>query len=227
MAQKNLIKIDGGYIKIGNIHVLIGIDSKSIINIKAIEDVSNQNVHIFLTSPDDINDDFREIVKVVSMFMDDTRLTVHIPRFIRDTKPLIDIKQFVTIDGRKVHPYCTLVCESKGPSFRIPGTDKMLDITYTKKGVMAAVRVYDKQYTGYKVRGCDQNSKDPKARGAVNSIPRMNNPEMFKNEIIKSFKESCPDGILSSFRNDDDIWEYIMGEGEWSVKEVDDSNKES
>lgn len=217
MTQKNLIKIDGGYIKIGNIHILIGIDSKSLINIKATEDVSNQNVHIFLTSPDDINNDFREMIKVVSMYMDDTRLTVHIPKFIRDVKPLIDLKEFSAVDGCKMHKYCTMVCESKGPSFRIPGTDNMLDIIYTKKGITSCIRLYERQYTGYKVQGCDPNSKDPMARGAINSIPRMNNPEMFKKDIIKSFKQSCPDGILSSFESDDDIWDYIMMNGEWSV----------
>lgn len=210
MLQKNLPTGVDNYIRLGNIHIFIGMNDHTLGIIRGIRKVANQNVHIFLTSPDNIGSELDEIVTIVAMYMDDARLTIHVPKFIRDVKTL-------AVNAFKKYPYCKIVGESRGPSFRIPGMNKMLDIVYTKKGITASVRLYSSQYSGYKVHGCDPNSRDPMEHGAVNSIPRLKNPDMFKNEIIKSFKKSCPDGILSSFKSDDDIWDYIMMNGEWSV----------
>jgi hypothetical protein len=45
------------------------------------------------------------------------------------------------------------------------------------------------------------------------------NPNMFKDKLIEGFKKSCPPGILKTFKTDDEIWDYIMQQGMWKVKE--------
>ena len=37
----------------------------------------------------------------------------------------------------------------------------------------------------------------------------MEYPELFKEEIIERFKNITPDGILKSFKDDEDIWEFV------------------
>ena len=44
-------------------------------------------------------------------------------------------------------------------------------------------------------------------------------PELFKDQIIENFKKATPELILKSFKDDNDIWDYINKNGEWSVKE--------
>jgi len=54
------------------------------------------------------------------------------------------------------------------------------------------------------------------------------NPEMFKDKLIEGFKKECPERILITFKSDDDIWDYIMQQGNWEPdKEVVQANNRS
>lgn len=132
MLQKNLPACVDNYIRLGNIHIFIGMNDHTLGIIRGIRKVANQNVHMFLTSPDNIGSELDEIVTIVAMYMDNARLTIHVPKFTRGVKTL-------AVNAFKKYP-CKVVGESIGPSFRIPGIDKLMDILYTEKGIIASVR---------------------------------------------------------------------------------------
>lgn len=43
----------------------------------------------------------------------------------------------------------------------------------------------------------------------IRSMATRENPELFKDDIIRRFKDVTPDGILKTFKDDDDIWSFI------------------
>lgn len=51
--------------------------------------------------------------------------------------------------------------------------------------------------------------------GVFSSVYRKEDPELFKEDIINDFKKATPRGILKSFENDEDIWDYVMMQNSW------------
>ena len=40
-----------------------------------------------------------------------------------------------------------------------------------------------------------------------------------RNQLIEEFKKHCPKGILEVFKNDDEIWEYIIENSEIKIED--------
>ena len=53
-----------------------------------------------------------------------------------------------------------------------------------------------------------------------NTSDSFNN--MFRNKFIEAFKRDCPD-IVKNFKNDDEIWNFIMVNSKMVIKEEEDN----
>ena len=58
-------------------------------------------------------------------------------------------------------------------------------------------------------------------KGIFDTAEMRLNPENFKEQLIESFKRDLPDEMVNSFKNDEDIWDFINQNGEWECSEDD------
>lgn len=223
------------YLRVKNNHIIINPDFSSInklyLNLVILDNtiVENQRIHLFISKySKEIN---KCIIYILKHFAFSCKITIHIPKNVKDLKVVIEecLKEFKTTHGIE-YLNCKVFIESKGPSFKIhnkfcgcfnDGLNDEVDIIYGKKGIHINYSLLDAEYSNYfykGIRGCNKP-------GAIRTKPQKEYPELFKDLIIKQFKESTPEGILKSFKSDDDIWDYILGNGEWKVVGIDDGSK--
>ena len=50
-------------------------------------------------------------------------------------------------------------------------------------------------------------------------------PDEIRTKLIEEFKKDCPKGILEAFKNDNEIWEYIVENSQITVKFEDEENE--
>ena len=118
-------------------------------------------------------------------------------------------------------------CETKGPVFEIPGESfHVLNIIYDKDGVRPCIeyrRVHNNDpFAAY---DCARNISNN--MGPFDTMPKVIAPELFKDQLLAKFKKECPPGILSSFSGDDDIWDYMLNNGEWRVEDNEPATDEN
>ena len=61
------------------------------------------------------------------------------------------------------------------------------------------------------------NDIDNKNKSIFETVEERLNPEQFREKLVTAFKMNCPEKILKSFKGDEDIWNFIMKQGEWKV----------
>lgn len=223
------------YLRIKNNHIIINPNLTSrnslYLNLVILDNtiVENQRIHLFISKYD--NDVNENVIYILEHFATKCKITIHIPKIVKDLKVVIeeDIKKFKDI--HKVEFLnCKVFAESKGPSFQIhnkfwrcfnDGLNDKIIIVYDNDGIHVSYSLFDIKYSSYFYKTTKEHEKP----GAIRSKPQKEHPELFKDLIIKQFKESTPEGILKSFKSDDDIWDYILGNGEWKVVGVDDGSK--
>lgn len=196
------------YIKDGNINILFNITSIEELSLRCSMSnpswLKNQIFHLFITDKDLITNDLRNLVSEISI---SRKVIIHIPKQIEDIKLLID----ETLDGLK----CLILVEKKDVVFSYYNVNTKskydLIIKYEDYNIDVLFKFEDFKYENYFTH--------KNFRGITNKVMKER-PEEFKDKIIKNFKNETPEEILNSFKNDEDIWDYIMNQGEWKVKEV-------
>lgn len=191
------------YIKNGNINILININTIEELSTKCPVSnqswLKNQNFHLFITDKDLITEDMRKMVSEISI---SRKVTIHIPKPIEDIKILID----EMLDGIK----CVILIEKKGVEFSYYDTNTKsnydLEFIYEDDKINISFKFIDFYYENYFI--------NKTYRGITNKVMRER-PEIFKDKIIKNFKNETPKGILENFDNDEDIWDYILSQGKW------------
>ena len=195
------------YIHFRNIHVIINPSDKNINdNLESIKDKSNQVIHIFLL-------DFKRIDKVESIInlYPKSKIIIHIPYQVKDIKKYLDSLNIDAFKNKNVKVFI----ERKGPSFCIAENINgyyqkfNLNVKYNDDGVETSISIHNTDYPNYKIKYLGGEG------GAIKTILQRDNPELFKKEIINNFRSSCPKGILKTFKSDNEIWDYIMMNGEW------------
>lgn len=224
------------YLRIRNNHILINPDMNAVF-IKLYKNIiisdntilENQKIHLFICKYDSkVNE---SIIYILKHFSAGCKIVIHIPKLTKDLKITLenDIEEFVRINKIE-YPVCKIITERSGPSFKVHGKNwsfvndsitDIVNIVYSNKGIHISYSIFDVKYSNYTYHEL-RISKKP---GAVRTKPQRDNPELFKDLIIKQFKEATPDGILKAFKNDNEIWDYILGNGEWKVLGVDNGSK--
>ena len=154
-------------------------------------------IHIFITSADNAIKYLKDFIDCINK---EAKVFIHIPKNVADIKVIVD-------DIIKDIPNVKSLCEKVGPIFYMDDYSLDLEIRYDKDTIVITVNidriVYDKYHY---------------SEGAITTYPMKVKPDLFKDRIIKKFKRICPKGILSSFKDDEDIWNYIMQDEEWINK---------
>ena len=240
MDQKN-------YMCIGNMHIFINFNHDNFEYITSINPRSVQTIHVFITTHAAINNDLKMLIGKYKKFVVDgqeyrSKIVIHLPRRIKELKTLIEKflgPEYVVDNGY------ILIAERKGPRFMLDSypdcfeyIDNWLNIIYDKSSIkitMTREPGHPKKHVLYGRGGYPISIKFPEY--PYNVIDKDNDPgifetaemrlepEMFKDKLIAGFKENCPEGILKSFKTDEDIWDYIMEQGTWSQKDTPDTNE--
>lgn len=202
--SKNIIMNKEKYFKINNMHIFV---QPSACDMNIFEEISkkkNQRIHIFEINPLAIKEN---LIEIINMVQDDTKVIIHIPYMVKDYALLLR-KELGNIQKK-----WKIITEKSEVEFKC-----YLHIKFTKDDDYYSIQTY----IGVNDFKLPRNIYDYKTNASFRSLVQLNNPEIFKDTIIKNFKKSAPHGILRSFTNDSDIWDYIMEQGEWTN---DDTNE--
>ncbi len=182
-------------------------------------------VHVFITDGDVINDNLREFL--CTFYYEgggEPVVTIHVPKSMSDMKVVIDHmmdKAFEEDSWFTRRPRFHVIAESRGAKFKIyewsrrSGKEVYLNFRFENDRLRTVIDMNTYMFDGYDCH-FRKFGGEP---GAVKNYMQCRFPELFKDKILASFKESCPEGILKSFKNDDDIWGFILQNGEWANKE--------
>lgn len=201
------------YIRTHNNHIFIQPSESNIDLISSIVQKDQQHIHVFELYPETIKN---IITMMVDKLSTKSKLIIHIPHEFKDYKRLIESWVGDNNKNWKVIP------EGKEIKFSFSRDKRLIKLTFSNQhgmmrlGVHLEILSFDLPENKYfdMVLG-------RKNEGAIRTIPQRNNPELYRDVIIKNFKRSTPDGILKTFNDDDDIWDYIKQTGEWAVDKVD------
>jgi len=178
-----------------------------------------RKVHVFITSHASINDSLKTMANIYGKPSKSknncTKIIIHIPYPIKELAPLV--KEFMGDS-----PYQMYV-EGRGK--------KGCAVLFTDDGNYTVLIGYFKNYLGISVSGDYRNRgtivKFPKYpynpieednQGIFSNAAERLNPIQFKDKLVEAFKKNCPPSLMKSFKGDDDIFDYIVEQGEWSVK---------
>lgn len=196
------------YIRIADKHLIFDMSRDNpewaLINAKTL--VKNQNYHFFVSSIKQVNNDLKDLVGRAQNYA--RKVIIHIPKSLDDVRVAVKL-----LLGEELK--YKIVVERFGPVFSLENPrmkDWLLRIRYEKGSIATSIDLMSKGIDTLSYHsGMDHDSP-------VGNIIRQLHPAMFKDKIIKQFKSVTPDGILKSFKSDDDIWDYIMQSGEWNVR---------
>lgn len=209
-------EIDERYYRLGDVHIFSQMGPDQFFEIKNnIADKRHQKIHIFELYPDSIMETIKEIIEVVHS---ETKIIIHISHYMKDYKILMEEK-FKDIKRDSKIPKYYIIAERKPVIFSwVDKNDdnKQHSIIFTFKKHNGRFQLtINNQIKAWTLR----NQMYDYSNAAIRSQVQLNNPELFKDTIIKNFKRVTPDGILGTFDSDDDIWDFITDQGEWASKE--------
>jgi len=203
---------------------------------------SNINVHIVMTGKECLVGDMLDVIEKILEDAKFTKITIHTPYELHDiwnflnNKNEITLMRWTKLIGDKnsgVRP------ELKRISFEYNRGDLVFGTT--KHPPKHKTHSLDLRKVNYKLRvhyeggkiSCttllyeDKTNIPTSSKGAIQTRAQQIDPEAHKEEIIANFKSVTRLGILKTFRDENDIWNYIMKQGPWANKEKSDTEKKS
>jgi len=195
MTQKN-------YINIFHTHIFINFTSHNLDFLNEMHPGSIRKIHVFITNHASINESLKFLADRYAMVI------IHTPRHLPVLETLA--YKFITSCNRVIYTNREVLFGSYG-MLRIIYKKDYLEIVTPKSTAMVI------KFPKYPYNLVDEDTD----KGVFESAEMRLNPEMFKDKLISEFKRQVPSGILKAFKTDDDIFEYIMQQGEWNVKERD------
>lgn len=195
------ITMYGNYIHFKDMHIFNNINDINISIADNFKDKINQRIHIFITTHQCI-----DILKSLIKICNKAKIFIHVPYHVKDIKKYLDIEL-------EDFPNVKVFLERKGPSFSINEYTHgfyykmMLDVIYNEDEVLMSINLHRTSFQSYFISHCKH--------GAIKTNLQKEYPELYRDEIIQNFKDETPKGILKSFKDDNDIWNYIMNNNEW------------
>lgn len=202
MIESQASKIRG-YYRIKNNHVFVQcLSSNELILslINSISKIENQNIHIFDLNPLLIKDLIEMIIDIMSY--NKIKVIIYIPKIMKDYKTIIE-------DYYKNDNKLWKIAIYSKPVIFIDSSN----ITTRKLEISCLLYQYN-----YIIRATNSYITDNmmsrhfyEENGIIfDTVLKRKYPELFKDKIIKKFKKHCPNSILTTIKNDEDIWNFIM-----------------
>lgn len=211
----------GDYYKAGSAHIFFDPREINLPNVPELLDSiakkPNQKVHIFISgTKGDVIPNLPAFIAFLMRYPETpTTIVIHVPKKV----PLLYEMTDLVLKGIEPKLKYKLIRESKFVSFRTHWP-VFLDVAFTDSEIVTNINL--RRYTYPKTAKTDKNGKC--ICGPLCDPTMSGNIQMFKPQIIETFKKSTPDGILKAFNNDDEIWDYIIQNGEWKASVVSDGS---
>lgn len=167
----------------------------------------DKRIHIFLTNTHVIKDShFKEFLEAwFQTPNEEPVITIHLPKNMVDYKKLI-LEKFIPTLKTAYVPRIRVYCECGPIEFKIrSGYEGYLTFTWETTQLSVSYQI-----DTYRIYGYATNTN-----GAIQNKIQAEHPDLFREKILENFKSNCPEGILNSFKSDEDIWNYITQNGEW------------
>lgn len=203
------VKKTGNYIKIGNKHIFMGIECLWLENdapigpiIDRLVKTQGQKLHFIIGNENAIK-------RMGAILLDlkgtkiapNVRIVVHVPHELSELKDEIE-KISGDLDGKTMR----FICERKMPEFH--NENYRLIIEYIRNSCM------------YAHIGCILHTNlMPVNDNPIQNTIQRENLDKYKVDIIRRFKAKTPLGILKSFNNEEEIWDFIKMQNDWAVDE--------
>ena len=196
-----------GYYRVKNNHIFVqSVDADTMDSVKKLMLINNQHIHIFELHIPAINNVLESIVKSVT---NRCKLTIHIPKEMKDYKTYLE------------HRYADI---NTNWHIELHGRRK-IDFIIKRKydgvhGLLVRFTHHDGMFGVSSERYVMSDSYEIPAhvyylsnrQSYIQTRIQLAHPDLFKDEIIKNFKKVTPKEILSGFKTDDDIWNFILEE---------------
>lgn len=184
------------YLRVENNHIFIQINSDDLNKILSDELLvhgSGQHIHIFELYPSAVINGIESLCSSITK----NKVIIHIPKYMRD----YDI--FIKNKLKEIKGNWKIQIESKPVLFKSKkdAISRSIYVSFEEENNLCILKVW-------KVASSFMIIKNRYDENAL----RMKYPELYKDRIIKSFKKKTAKGILSSFKDDEDIWNFIMEE---------------
>lgn len=216
MKSVKVVMTEKNYLRIANTHIFINFTKHNMDYLSMLRPGSIRKIHIFITNHASINETLRFLLKRATS---DQRILIHIPKSISELNAFLH-----TFIGEEEEGKYTSIIEKEPFIFGSELDDFKITIRFNKtelKVQLSPFRTdpfkpsrYGIEFPNYPYNGASEEEQ-----GIFENVEMRIDPMKFKDQLITAFKKNCPEGILKSFKTDDEIMEYIMQQGEWAVKE--------
>lgn len=191
-----------GYYRAKNNHVFVQLSVEHLDVISEIVTKGNQRIHIFEIYPLAIPNLIRAVIDTVN---GKAKLVFHVPHMMRDYAVLIrdwnkDVNKpyKITVDGSNV-------------AFSMMSSHN----TDLDKSLVLKYRIDTYNYSISTTVSCVYGTNSLpvnqyQSGGIFDTVVKQRYPELFRDECIKKFKNKCPKSILEEFKDDNDIWNWMM-----------------
>lgn len=210
----NKINNVAGYYRAKNNHVFVQFNTDHMDIISNIITKRNQRIHIFDIYPLAITNLISWAIETVD---GKAKLIFHIPSMLKDYAPVIrdwnkDLNKpyTISIDGADVEFSMIdhLPSNVYTPCYNnnSNGICRQLKVRYGRDRYCYQVSAAITTLHGMNLLPIAQYQ----SQGLFDTIPKQRYPELFRDTCIKRFKKMTPKGILEQFKDDDDIWNWMM-----------------
>lgn len=196
------IRKSGNFIRMGKNQIFIGYDERGWFGSSALIHKMNTRIdakfHFFLGSSADISTKLVDDIKyILQNFRKKTLVIIHVPHELRHLIWEFDQVSDIKDDRIKIF------AERTFPVFVHP-TGGTLYIVYRGETIRAMCDL------------CYEITDSVELDSPIQNSEQRANLDEHKEEIIGRFKSITPLGTLKSFKDEDDIWDYIKMENDWA-----------
>lgn len=196
-----LLPRNGNYFNFRDKHVIIGwrdYDEELLYSLLTVSGGTKSRIHIFISDISDIKDSLTRAIEYIKYQSIWIRIIIHIPSRCKDLKKKVLDK--LNMDS-SIDPRLQVIIDHKDSvQFRINENERyMLEVKYTDTRVICSVCVF---WTDM------MKVTDSPIQNDIQAA----HPEIYKEDIIARFKAKTPLGILKSFKNEEDLWRFIVNE---------------
>ena len=186
------------YFRIGNKHVFLSCNKNTLHMLDMLKSHHDSKIHIFIGNDIDLCNTIYDVLSTFIMHSHSSiKLYIHFPYELKDL-----YMEFLKKCKLEPNKRLMILCERKFPTFK---SFHELSIKYESNKIIAYINLFE-------IPCMEKNINSP-----IQDRVQLEDPESHKDEIIGRFKATTPLSILKSFKDENDIWDFIKVENEWAA----------
>jgi G:T/U-mismatch repair DNA glycosylase len=206
------------YVVIAETHIFFDFNRRNLEYLKSLHSNTVNKIHIYLSGHQSVNETLKNLIQYYENKKEKrVKIIIHIYKSIRELKSFV-IRYFKELNGYRI-----IIEKGRANKFIAHTSDGngILSVIFNKDSYNIQIdKINNVGYIKIVFPSYPFNPADIEDdRGIFTTLEERVNPEQFRDKLIEKFKEQCPENILKSFKDDQDIWDYIMKQGEWKIVE--------